>query len=36
MIDDVYGICEKSDSVLVEGQELAPWGDPGSVSAGNA
>ena len=25
MIDDVYGICEKSDSVLVEGQELAPW-----------
>ena len=23
MIDDVYGICEKSDSVLVEGQELA-------------
>ena len=24
MIDDVYGICEKSDSVLVEGQELAP------------
>ena len=20
-----YGICEKSDSVLVEGQELAPW-----------
>lgn len=25
MIADVYGICEKKDSVMVEGKELAPW-----------
>lgn len=25
MIDNVYGICEKRDSVLVEGKKFAPW-----------
>lgn len=25
MIEDIYGISEKKDSVLVEGQDLAPW-----------
>ena len=25
MIDNVYGLCEKRDSVLIEGREIAPW-----------
>ena len=25
MIDNIYGICEKKDSVMVAGKELAPW-----------
>ena len=25
MIHDLYGICEKKDSVVVEGQEYEPW-----------
>ena len=25
MISDIYGISEKRDTVLVEGQDLAPW-----------
>ena len=25
MIDNVYGLCEKRDAVLIEGKETAPW-----------